>query len=169
MVVRLTNKQIKLLMVKRFNFVLLALLLLMVIPMRAVDVQYLTIVSQGNSVSFALSEKPVITYQYNQLVVATAKETIEIPVADITGTRFEESPSSIHNLMSEDKPQIKGCLICFSDLIHGTLVQVFTSDGHNIVKVKADYSGTAQVNLSEFPKGIYLIKAGKQTIKIINK
>lgn len=156
-------------MVKKINIVLLVLLLLMVIPMRAADVQYLTIFSQGTSVSFALSEKPVITYQYNQLVVATAKETIEIPVADITGSRFEEKPSAIRNLMSEDKPQVKGGLVHFLELIPGTLVMVFTIDGQSVANIKADVNGMAQVDLSELAKGTYLIRYGKQTIKIINK
>ncbi len=132
-------------------------------------VQYLTIVAWGKSIIFALLEKPMITYQNNQLVVATSKETVEIPVGDISSIVFSGTSTAIHNLMSEDKPQVKGGLVYFSDLKPGTLIYVFTSDGKNIAKVKADYSGTAQVNLSEFPKGIYLIKAGKQTIKIINK
>ena len=124
---------------------------------------------QGKPVSFTLSDKPVISYLNNQLVVATSKETVEIPVGDISSIVFSGTSTAIHNLMSEDKPQVKGGLVYFSDLKPGTLIYVFTSDGKNIAKVKADYSGTVQVNLSEFPKGIYLIKAGKQTIKIINK
>ena len=130
---------------------------------------YLTIVIQGKPVSFTLSDKPVISYLNNQLVVATSKETVEIPVGDISSIVFSGTSTAIHNLMSEGKPQVKGGLAYFSDLKPGTLVYVFTSDGKNIAKVKADYNGTAQVSLSDFPKGVYLLKAGKQTIKIINK
>ena len=133
------------------------------------EVQYLTIEVRGKPIIFALLEKPMITYQNNQLVITTSKETVEIPVGDISSIVFSGTSTAIHNLMSEGKPQVKGGLAYFSDLKPGTLVYVFTSDGKNMAKVKADYSGTAQVNLSEFPKGIYLIKAGKQTIKIINK
>ena len=137
--------------------------------METTDVQHLTIEVRGKPIIFALLEKPVITYQNNLLVVATSKETVEIPVGDISSIVFSGTSTAIHNLMSEGKPQVKGGLAYFSDLKPGTLVYVFTSDGKNIAKVKADYNGTAQVSLSDFPKGVYLLKAGKQTIKIINK
>ena len=73
---------------------LMALLLLTATVIRAGDVQYLTIMVQGKPVSFALSDKPVITYQNNQLVVTTAEETVEIPVAD-RRVRRKRQPCSL--------------------------------------------------------------------------
>ena len=151
------------------RLVLMALLLLTTTVIRAGDVQYLTIMVQGKPVSFALSDKPGITYQNNQLVVTTAEETIEIPVADISGTSFEETSTAIRNLMSGGKPQIQGGLVCFTDLTPGTPVQVFTADGRSVAEAKSDANGTVQVSLSELPKGTYLLKAGKRTIKMMNK
>jgi len=148
---------------------LMALLLLTATVIRAGDVQYLTIMVQGKPVSFALSDKPVITYQNNQLVVTTAEETVEIPVADISGTGFAETSTAIRNLMSGGKPQVECGRVCFSDLTPGTPVQVFTADGRSVAEAKADADGSAQVSLSELPKGTYLLKAGKQTIKMMNK
>lgn len=152
-----------------FKSALMALLLLMATVIRASDVQYLTIMVQGKPVSFALSDKPVITYQNNQLVVTTAEETVEISVAEISGTGFSETSTAIRNLMSGGKPQVECGRVYFSDLTPGTLVQVFTADGRSVAEAKADANGTAQVSLSELPKGTYLLKAGKQTIKIMNK
>ena len=152
-----------------FKSALMALLLLMATVIRASDVQYLTIMVQGKPVSFALSDKPVITYQNNQLVVTTAEETVEISVAEISGTGFSETSTAIRNLMSSGKPQVECGRVCFSDQTPGTPVQVFTADGRSVAEAKADANGTAQVSLSELPKGTYLLKAGKQTIKIMNK
>ena len=152
-----------------FRSTLMALLLLTATVIRASDVQYLTIMVQGKPVSFALSDKPVITYQNNQLVVTTAEETVEISVAEISGTGFSETSTAIRNLMSGGKPQVECGRVCFSDLTPGTSVQVFTIDGRSVAEAKADADGTALVSLSEFPKGTYLLKTGRQTIKMINK
>lgn len=126
-----------------FRLALMALLLLTTTVIRAGDVQYLTIMVQGKPVSFALSDKPVITYQNNQLVVTTAEETVEIPVADISGTGFEETSTAIRNLMSGGKPQVGWGRVCFTNLTPGTPVQVFTTDGRSVAETKADADGTA--------------------------
>ena len=114
-----------------FKSALMALLLLMATVIRASDVQYLTIMVQGKPVSFVLSDKPVITYQNNQLVVTTAEETVEISVAEISGTGFSETSTAIRNLMSGGKAQVECGRVCFSDLTPGTPVQVFTADGRS--------------------------------------
>ena len=152
-----------------FRLTLMTLLLLTTITMRAVDVQYLTIEVQGKPVSFALSDKPVISYQNNLLKLSSTKETIEISIADITSFRFEETSTSIRNVMSGYKPLVKGGVVFFSDLTPGTLVQVFSTDGRKVAETKVDTNGTAEVNISVLAKGTYIIKTEKYTIKYMNK
>lgn len=152
-----------------FRLTLMTLLLLTTITMRAVDVQYLTIEVQGKPVSFALSDKPIISYQNNLLKLSTTKETIEFSVTDITSFRFEETSTSVRNLMSGDEPLVKGGIVYFSDLTPGTLVQVFSTDGRKVAETKIDTNGTAEVNISVLAKGTYIIKTEKYTIKYMNK
>ena len=152
-----------------FRLTLMTILLLTTITMRAVDVQYLTIEVQGKPVSFALSDKPIISYQNNLLKLSTTKETIEFSVTDITSFRFEETSTSVRNLMSGDKPLVKGGIVYFSDLTPGNLVQVFSTDGRKVAETKIDTNGTAEVNISVFTKDTYIIKTEKHTIKYMNK
>ena len=77
----------------------------------AANVQYLTIVVNGKAVSFSLAEHPVITYANNTLVVKTATEEVEIPVASISGYEFEEEPSAVRDLQL-GKPSIGGAAWC---------------------------------------------------------
>lgn len=134
----------------------------------AANVQYLTIVVNGKAVSFSLAEHPVITYANNTLVVKTATEEVEIPVASISGYEFEEEPSAVRDLQL-GKPSIGGGRVVFTQLQPGASVQVFTTDGRKVASATAGSNGTAMLDLSTQPKATYVVKSPESSFKVINK
>ena len=137
--------------------------------LRAASVQYINITVEGRQVSFSLAEHPVITYSHNTLVVKTAAEEVEIPVALVTGYTYSEEPSAIRDLKLAGNTTIGAGLVAFSALTPGSLVVAVNAGGQQVASVTASADGTAVVDLSRQPKGIYVLSAAGNTIKVINK
>lgn len=144
-------------------------LLTATLTLRAANVQYITITVDGREVSFSLAEHPVITYSHNTLVVKTAAEEVEIPVEKISGYTFTEEPSAIRDLKLAGNTTIGAGVVAFTSLTPGSQVVVVNAGGQQVASVTVSADGTAVVDLSRQPKGIYLLSAAGNTLKVINK
>ena len=133
--------------------------------------QYLALKINGEAVFIALADNPVITYSGDALHISTDEgETIDVEVEDVNRGLFtttEEIPTSLSQLIA-DKPTMKGGLLLLDRLKADSTVQLLTTDGKVAFQTKANADGQAAVNLSDFPKGAYLLKTATQTFKIAN-
>lgn len=133
--------------------------------------QYLALKINGEAVFIALADNPVITYSGDALHISTDEgETIDVEVEDVNRGLFtttEEIPTSLSQLIA-DKPTMKGGLLLLDRLKADSTVQLLTTDGKVAFQTKANADGQAAVNLSDFPKGAYLLKTATQTIKLLN-
>ena len=57
----------------------------------------------------------------------------------------------------------------FSGLKAGTRILVFTTNGQLVTTIQAAEDGTAKVNLSHLPRGIYILRAPGKSFKILNR
>ena len=136
---------------------------------RAADVQFLTLMVNGEPVIISLAEKPVITFTDNTLHIVTEATEVDIPVADITGGTFvEDDPSAI-----KDPDLVKAMMsagrVCFSGLEPFSTVNVYNVNGQLLKKQTAGNDGTVVIDLSNQPKGCYVVRSATQTIKVTNK
>ena len=136
---------------------------------RAADVQFLTLMVNGEPVIISLAEKPVITFTDNTLHIVTEATEVDIPVADITGGTFvEDDPSTI-----KDPDLVKAMMsagrVCFSGLEPFSTVNVYNVNGQLLKKQTAGNDGTVVIDLSNQPKGCYVVRSATQTIKFTNK
>jgi hypothetical protein len=161
---------------------LLALLVFPLVASAAVSgtarQQVLVIVSGSDSVAFALTDAPVITYEGNNLVVKSLGDSL---VADLAGVRyfFEErsiadnTTTAINNVtlpgIGKEKPQMGFADGMVSGLRAGDVVRVYRINGTLVKTVKADTQGHAALELSQLPNGVYIIKTPNNSIKIINR
>ena len=154
---------------KRKLLFLVALLLAIVIPRqaRASDDVFIVIKTGAEIVAVALADNPVITYANDQLDITTAEKQVEFPVADITGYSFLESePTAIKNI-KVDREHKQG-MVAFDHLKEGITVMLYNAKGEQVRTTKAQADGTAVIDMHGLAKGVYVIRAGKISFKIMN-
>lgn len=112
----------------------------------------------GAKVSYALSEKPVVTYQGNVLVLTTPGTTMEYPLSDLQMFTFSGSTNAVESVTMEPS---KG---------DGT-VRIYNMSGVLVrtIKPSGDRSADTTFSTQDLPSGIYIIKQGRQTYKITKK
>ena len=144
-------------------------MLAIVIPRqaRASDDVFIVIKTGAEIVAVALADNPVITYANDQLVITTAEKQVEFPVVDITGYSFMESePTAIKNI-KVDREHKQG-MVAFDHLKEGITVMLYNAKGEQVRTTKAQADGTAVIDMHGLAKGVYVIRAGKLSFKIMN-
>ncbi len=133
--------------------------------------QYLALNINGEAVFIALADNPVITYSGDVLHITTdAGETLDVEVEDVNRGLFtttQEIPTSLSRLVA-DKLSVRQGLLLLDQLKAGSSVQVLTTDGKVVYQTTANADGQAVVNLSQHPKGAYVVKTATQSFKIAN-
>lgn len=107
----------------------------------------------GAVVSYGFSEKPVLTYTATGIHLATSKMEVDYPFANLDKFTFSEEANSIDIVTTEgtsDEVRIYN--------INGTLLKTIKQS-----------DGASAYSTSDLQKGIYIIKNGKTTYKIIKK
>ena len=150
------------------RFMATVLLMVVVMAVRANNVQYFTIFVNGTPVTFSLAEHPVLTYSNNQLVITTANEQISIPVECINTCRLTEDVPVGISMPKADAELVAGHFV-FRDLRASSIVTVYDEQGKAVAATRATEHGLASVSVAGLPKGLYIVRTESQTIKVINK
>ena len=96
-------------------------------------------------------DKPIITYEGNTLKVSTKNVSIEFPLTELDKLSFEDGLADIklQNIERES-----------SDIL------IFNEKGVLLKRIHND-SGILENKISEFPKGIFIIKKGNTTFNVL--
>jgi hypothetical protein len=121
----------------------------------------------GNETVLQLSTIPVITFDGENMVVASDVIQISIPMGDIDDYVVNNGTTAIEPVTTQ--PQFTRGHVIFSGVAAGSPVFIHTLDGKVVAKQAADASGKADVNLENLPKGAYIINSQNNSIKVINK
>ena len=145
------------------------LLLVMLLPILASadDAQIVIKQKSGNETILKLSTNPVITFDGENMVVASDVIQISIPLGDIDDYVVNEGTTAIEPFTTQ--PQFTRGHVIFSGVAAGSPVFIHTLDGKVVAKQAADASGKADVSLENLPKGAYIISSQNNSIKVINK
>lgn len=132
---------------------------------------HLTIeLKSGSKYNFALADKPVITFENGNLVVNGNSET-SYSIEGVLNFHFSEGEESKAKTLQANELQFTALdkdNIKISNANAGTIISLFTTNGIVLTNTKADNDGIAVVNLPK-EKGVYVLTAGNQSIKIIRK
>lgn len=107
----------------------------------------------GGVVSYSFSEKPVVTYTEDGVHLVTNSMEVDYPLSNLEKFTFEDSTSPSGIIRTEGGS---------SD------VQIYSVGGTFVKTIKAN-EGTTTFSTEDLPAGIYVIKNGKSTYKIIKK
>ena len=127
------------------------------------EYQYLTMAYNSVEQSIELATIKKITFENSQVVVTTTAGQVTFPQSEMEKMFFSTTATAIESLSTEsaDIKMQDGLLRA-----NGTgLLHIYNSAGALIHMAKVD--GSANISLSNLPKGVYVVSMGKQTIKVI--
>ena len=108
----------------------------------------------GGVVSYAFSEKPVVTYTADGIHLSTSKVEVDYPLSNLEKFTFEDGETdAVESVKAEG---IAGDVRIYS--INGVLV-----------KTVKQSEGSASFSTADLPKGTYIIKNGVTTYKITKR
>lgn len=130
----------------------------------------------GSSFSYALEHKPVVTYENGEIVVTTTGDesatyiAAEVAKFTLSEEAVSDDATSVENVaLPQGVMKNKGNVLTFSSFEPGTRVQIYSVNGMLIVNEPIGADGNLEICVSEYPSGIYVVKAKGITCKIVKK
>lgn len=122
----------------------------------------------GKTVAYRLSDRPVVTFEVTDLVLTAKGVQVKYPVTDVKEIRFAEEFTSVNaTTASGIMFTVNDNEIIANGLDKNDTLEVYGVDGKAIATVGVNAQGAASANISELGHGVYVVKAGKKTYKII--
>ena len=131
------------------------------------NVQYMNLTVNKASVSFALAEKPVVTYTNDELTVTTAREKVSVKMAELQEWTFSDVPTAIERTQFAE-PQLLQGKVLLGQLKPGSKAELYNYKGEVVRSAVVSSEGEVQLEYGSLPSGVYLIKTVAYTIKIRN-
>jgi len=126
----------------------------------------------GEKVVYELAEAPVTTFSGSQLIIRTNKATATYERNKVQRYTYEDvTYSGIDLQPGERRVQVnhEGEEITFRGLPAGATASVYNVGGQLVEQVKATDGQPLIISLQNRPNGVYIVKAGTETIKIMKK
>lgn len=111
----------------------------------------------GSTFSYNLADKPTVTYNGDTLVLTTDKVSVEYALSNLASITFTDSETAVES-------------VAMTGLDKDEAVRVFSVSG-SLVKTLEQEEASENISFStrELPAGIYIIKQGSTTYKIIKQ
>lgn len=126
----------------------------------------------GEKVVYELADVPVTTFSGSQLVIRTNKVTIPYERKDVLRYTFEDVVTKGIELMpGERRVEInrEGDEVIFRGLQVGSTARIYAVNGTLIEQRKVTDSLPLTLSLKNRPNGVYIVKAGTETIKLMKR
>lgn len=120
---------------------------------------------------FALPDKPTVSFEGKNLIVASDKTTATFALSDVVRFTYQDiDPSGIQEIYSKDAGvSFEDGMLVVSQIKANSTVCVYSLDGRLVHQLAAKRAGTYRLNLSSLPFGVYLVKTGSLTYKITKR
>lgn len=151
---------------------LLAILLMFSLGMWAQQAKPRLVVWQksGEKVYYDLADQPETTFEDGLLIIKTKSATVEYQLTNILRYTYEGVKSTGIDLQpSERMVSIAkdGDGVTFRNLAEGTSVSVYSANGTLVEQRTAPAGQPLSISIAQRPAGVYVVKAGKETIKLV--
>lgn len=112
----------------------------------------------GAVVSYALSQKPVVTYDGDVLVLTADKTRVEYPLADLDKLTFSDTESTVESISA-------------SGISGDRTIRIFDAEGRSVKTIESDAETDTepQLLLRDLPEGIYIVRQGDISYKLIKE
>lgn len=126
--------------------------------------------NEGQQIAYSFDDMPKYVFKDNNtsLYLTTKKTSVTYSVENLKKFTFSQVPSGIDKAKNstEVAQSVDGILI-FSGYAAGSSIFVCDGSGKIVATAKASAQGAATLSLQRLPKGVYLVKAGKMSMKIL--
>lgn len=124
----------------------------------------------GTVVTLNLSRSLVIRFNAENLIASDGEQTLTVSIDKVKMEYSTESTATGIDTPTMPSHCLKDGTVVFQGLKPGEPVCVYSADGKLLATLPADESGSnVCVCLSAMPKGIYIIQAGKHSMKYVNR
>lgn len=125
----------------------------------------------GEKFSFGFSEKPVVSFTDNDLIVKTANNEVSCSLANVAKFTFDAEETAVGEVKTDAEPSIS--LDEYTVMITGAKadekVSLTGTDGKMLQSYKIGEDGSVSFSIAELPAGTYIISTSKIAIKILKK
>jgi hypothetical protein len=129
------------------------------------DYQYLTVSSDGGQNSYTVSNIQKITFDATNMVLHLSDGTTQqLPLAGLQKMFFSSEGSGIAVGTMQSKMQFNGGMLR-AEMADGERLTVYNMKGVEVFS--ANESGT--YDLTTLTRGVYIVKVGNATKKVVNK
>ncbi|MDD6552535.1 MAG: T9SS C-terminal target domain-containing protein [Prevotellaceae bacterium] len=123
--------------------------------------------ANGTATYFSLSDKPVITFTTDNLVLTTSKETIEYPITAYRSFSFVDETTGIRTVTSPGAVSVTiGNSVSAEGLEAGSSVTIVSLSGEVIGHATVDRNGRVDIPLNG-RTGIFIFHSTSRTFKFI--
>ncbi len=140
----------------------------------AADYTYTLVVNKtdGTKVNFLFESNPVARIIGDNLEITqtTTDQTYVYPFSELVNLTFDKEESGVESLKPGNGDVAFGVTATTVDvygLNASTIVNLYDSEGALRAKGVADAGGSATLDITGLPKGVYIVTAGKHTFKFI--
>lgn len=120
----------------------------------------------GKVANFAFSEKPVVTYADNQLVITTTKASVQYPLYLLQKIDFALSEATaVEQVKPDAKFRFTDGTLYISGGDPGSQVYIYNMRGMTAGQYRIDDAGNAVISLQSLSKGLYIVKTNHFTFK----
>lgn len=124
----------------------------------------------GTTVTLNLSRSLAIHFDSENLIATDGEQTLSISLDKVKMEYSTEANATGIETLEESIPYLKDGTIAFQGLGNGEQVCVYAADGRLLTRLPLDKnSKSINVSLSSLPKGTCIIRAGKHSMKYINR
>ena len=127
--------------------------------------------TDGSCTTCQMDAKPVITYSGDSLLLTAENVDVKLPLEGIVNITFGNVATSISSSSVSVQGSIKATSddVLLSDFKLGTPVFLYSVNGVLEDRYTIPEAGSLQISLVGKRSGMYIIKAGRSTIKIVRK
>lgn len=120
----------------------------------------------GKVANFAFSEKPVVTYADNQLVITTTKTSVQYPLYLLQKIDFElTDATAVEQVKPDAKFRFTDGTLYITGGDPGSQVVIYDMRGMTAGQYLIDDAGNAVISLQSLSKGLYIVKTNHFTFK----
>ena len=120
----------------------------------------------GKVANFAFSEKPIVTYADNQLVITTTKTSVQYPLYLLQKIDFALSEATaVEQVKPDAKFRFTDGTLYISGGTPGSQVYIYNMSGMTEGQYRIDDAGNAVIALQRLSKGHYIVKTNHFTFK----
>ena len=124
----------------------------------------------GEKVYIDLAELPETTFEDGQLVIRGSKTSVQFQLENILRYTYEGVKSTGIDLQPSERIVSiakDGDGVTFRNLPDGTSVSVYSANGMLVEQRTATVGQPLSISIAHRPAGVYVVKAGKETIKLM--